>query len=118
PSPLLPQPPYPTPLPYTTLFRSVRVTTAISRHALDTNRKKHIALARLDGVRSHTSRHQRGRAVPVDGHPGHVQARQDRHHAADVVPLLAAGKAAPTDQVFNLSWVERGNLVEYFGHDV
>src|SRR5581483_9122507 len=57
-------------------------------------------------------------AVPVDGAARDVDAREDRHDAADVVALLARGQAAAAEQVLDLGVVELGHLLEHLADHV
>src|SRR2546428_122986 len=53
--------------------RRVRVTAAVTRHALDADRQEDVALTRRDSVRRHSGGHQRRGAVAVDRHAGDVE---------------------------------------------
>src|SRR5260370_14072148 len=66
--------------------------------------------------------HQRRRAIAVDGDAGDVEPAEDRYGPAEVVALLAAGQAAPTDEVLDLRALELWQLLQhlrdYIGREV
>jgi hypothetical protein len=66
----------------------------------------------------HPRCHERRRAVAIHSDAWDIEASEDRNDATDVVTLLAAGKAAAADEVFDGAAVELWNLFKHLGHDV
>ena len=86
---------------------------------LDTSRDEHVSLACFDRMSCHADRLERGRAVAVDGDTRHVvEAGQHSYDAADVVPGLAGGLTVAHHEIFDLTWIELGDLREKRFHDL
>src|SRR5664280_2197270 len=91
---------------------------AVAADCLDPGGDEDVALAGPDGVRGHANGLEGRRAVPVDGHAGHVgEAGQQRDHAAQVVAGLAAGLAVAEDEVLDRVGIELGHLGQHLAHD-
>ena len=86
----------------------------VAAHRLDAGRNEDITLAGADGVGRHADGLQRGGAVAVHRHAGHVpEPGQDGRHPGDVVAGLAAGLAATEEHVLDLGGVQLGHLLEH-----
>src|ERR1019366_2870801 len=91
---------------------------AVAADRLDPGGDEDVALAGPDGVRGHANGLEGRRAVPVDGHAGHVgEAGQQRAHATQVVAGLATGLAVAEDEVLDRVGIELGHLGQYLAHD-
>src|SRR5436309_2556621 len=83
-------------------------STAAARRALNSRRDELVALVRLDRVKGHPDRLQRGCAEAVDGDPGDVMVDpgQQRRIARHVVALLMVREATTHHDVIGLAEID------------
>ena len=83
-----------------------------ARHRFDTGAEIGLAGAHLQGAAGHVNGLHGRSAEAVDGHPGDAQGQlgQEADQPGHVETLLAFGKGAADDQVFDFGRVDAGAL--------